>query len=55
MGCWIIIECLITCTPDSIYGFCGATAGFLPCIAIAATVTAIGRKYSIQCWLNDAY
>lgn len=29
---------------DSIYGFCGAVAGFLPCIPIAATVTAIGRN-----------
>eukprot|EP00960_Hanusia_phi_P020791 612613-Hanusia_phi.AAC.3 len=28
---------------NSIYGFCGATNGYLPCLPIAATVTAIGR------------
>ena len=28
---------------NSIYGFCGALAGYLPCIPIAATVTFIGR------------
>jgi DNA polymerase delta subunit 1 len=28
---------------NSIYGFCGAVAGFLPCIPIASTTTHIGR------------
>lgn len=28
---------------NSIYGFCGAVNGFLPCMAVASTVTSIGR------------
>ena len=28
---------------NSIYGFCGATNGYLPCLPLASTVTAIGR------------
>jgi DNA polymerase delta subunit 1 len=30
-------------TMNSAYGFCGATKGFLPCVPIAASVTATGR------------
>eukprot|EP00742_Colponemidia_sp_Colp-10_P004999 GILJ01005340.1.p1 GENE.GILJ01005340.1~~GILJ01005340.1.p1 ORF type:complete len:406 (-),score=53.22 GILJ01005340.1:806-2023(-) len=33
---------------NSVYGFCGAVAGFLPCIPIAASVTAIGRSLIAQ-------
>ena len=29
---------------NSIYGFCGATRGYLPCVPIAASVTAVGRN-----------
>lgn len=30
-------------TMNSVYGFCGATKGMLPCVPIAASVTATGR------------
>lgn len=29
---------------NSAYGFCGASKGFLPCVPIAASVTATGRR-----------
>ena len=29
---------------NSCYGFCGASRGLLPCVPIAATVTAVGRR-----------
>ena len=28
---------------NSVYGFCGASKGFLPCVPVAASVTATGR------------
>jgi len=33
---------------NSIYGFCGALAGFLPCIPIASTTTSIGRDLIVK-------
>jgi DNA polymerase delta subunit 1 len=32
----------VTC--NSVYGFCGASKGYLPVVPIAASVTATGRK-----------
>lgn len=29
---------------NSVYGFCGATRGMLPCVEIAAAVTSVGRN-----------
>lgn len=29
---------------NSVYGFCGATRGMLPCVEIAAAVTSTGRN-----------
>lgn len=31
-------------TMNSIYGFCGATKGFLPCLPIASSTTTVGRN-----------
>ncbi len=36
----------VTC--NSLYGFCGAANGYLPCIPIAAAVTAIGRSMILR-------
>jgi len=33
---------------NSIYGFCGAVNGYLPCLKIAATVTSIGRNLIME-------
>nr|WGL40844.1 DNA polymerase UL30 [Psittacid alphaherpesvirus 6] len=42
---------------NSVYGFCGVSNGFLPCVDVAATVTTIGRQmlFSVRDYIHKEW